>query len=191
MTILGKILIEQFFQGISGWSVVLNLLNIMTISNHPRPVGYTSSIFCGTFSFYKSLIYIYDSMNVGKTVADPWFTRDANTRKGTITYYFAKIVAKNCMKLKEFRPRLVRIPDAPLRSATGKVANLKNMVSVHCTALLEHGTIIRTFCFDTDFASQIKLIKLPLIHCFVSRRKCEPTTIKRAASETLCSSLVL
>ena len=111
--------------------------------------------------------------------------------KGYNNLLFRKIVAKNCIKLKEFLPRLVRIPDAPLRSATGKVANLENMVSVHCTALLEHGIIMRISCFDTKFASQMKLIKLPLIHSFVSRRKREQSTIKSAASETLCSSLVL
>ena len=42
----------------------------------------------------------------------------------------------------------------------------ESMVSVHWTISLGHITIIRTSCFDTDFASQMKLTKLPLIHCF-------------------------
>ena len=49
----------------------------------------------------------------------------------------------------------------------GKVANLKSMVSAHYTTLVRHVTIMRTSCFDTNFVSQIKLTKLPLINCFV------------------------
>ena len=49
----------------------------------------------------------------------------------------------------------------------GKVANLESMVLGDCPFLLEHIIIIRRSCFDTDFAVQIKLTKLPLIHCFV------------------------
>ena len=52
----------------------------------------------------------------------------------------------------------------------GKVANLESMVSGDCTFLLEHVIIIRRSCFDTDFVVQIKLTKLPLIHCFAFSR---------------------
>ena len=48
-----------------------------------------------------------------------------------------------------------------------KISQHESMVSVHWTISLGHITIIRTSCFDTDFASQMKLTKLPLIHCFV------------------------
>ena len=41
----------------------------------------------------------------------------------------------------------------------------KSMVSVRCTNLFEHVSV-RTSCFDTYSLLQIKLIKLPLIHCF-------------------------
>ena len=47
-----------------------------------------------------------------------------------------------------------------------EVANLESMVSVHGTTLLGHITKMRTSFFDTDFASQMKLTKLPLIYCF-------------------------
>ena len=50
-------------------------------------------------------------------------------------------------------------------NAEKKVANLDSMVSGHYTTLHEY-VIMRTFCFDTDFASQMKLAKLPLVHCF-------------------------
>ena len=33
--------------------------------------------------------------------------------------------------------------------------------------LLGHVTIMRIFCFDTDFVSQMELSTLPLTHCFV------------------------
>ena len=59
-------------------------------------------------------------------------------------------------------------PSTRLNEHREKVANLESMVSVHCTTLLEHVTIMSTSCFDTDFVSQIKLTKLPLIHCFVT-----------------------
>ena len=49
----------------------------------------------------------------------------------------------------------------------GKVANLESVVSGHCTILLEHVIIVGTSCFDTDFASLMKLTKLALIHWFV------------------------
>ena len=48
----------------------------------------------------------------------------------------------------------------------GKIANLESVVSVHCITLLDHVIKMRASCFDTDFASQMKLTKLPLIHCF-------------------------
>ena len=48
-----------------------------------------------------------------------------------------------------------------------KVANLESMVLDHCITLLEHVISVRTSYFDIDFASQVKLTKLPLIHCFV------------------------
>ena len=40
------------------------------------------------------------------------------------------------------------------------------MVSGHCTTLCEHVISMRTSYFDIDFASQVDLNKLPLIHCF-------------------------
>ena len=43
-------------------------------------------------------------------------------------------------------------------------ADLKGMISVHYTKLLGHVIIMRTSSFDTDFVSQMKLAKLPLIH---------------------------
>ena len=46
------------------------------------------------------------------------------------------------------------------------MTNLESMVSTHCTTLIGHVTTIRTCCFDADFASQMKLTKFPLIHCF-------------------------
>ena len=49
-----------------------------------------------------------------------------------------------------------------------KVTKLKSMISVHYTTFLGDITIMRTSCFDTDFVSQIKLTKHPLIHCFAS-----------------------
>ena len=45
----------------------------------------------------------------------------------------------------------------------GKVAILESMVSVHCTTL--HVIMMRPSCFNTNFASQMKLTKLPFIHC--------------------------
>ena len=45
----------------------------------------------------------------------------------------------------------------------GKIADLETMVSVYGTTLLGPDTIMRTSCFDTDFASLMKLTKLPLI----------------------------
>ena len=48
----------------------------------------------------------------------------------------------------------------------GKVATWKNMVSFHCSNLLEHVIIVRISYFDTDFVSQMKLTKLPSICCF-------------------------
>ena len=47
-----------------------------------------------------------------------------------------------------------------------KVVNLKSMVSVHCKTLFGHVTTMRTSCFDTRLASQVKLTNFPLIHCF-------------------------
>ena len=44
------------------------------------------------------------------------------------------------------------------------VTNLKSMG--HCTTLLEHIFLIRTSCFDTGFASQMKFKTLSLLHCF-------------------------
>ena len=41
----------------------------------------------------------------------------------------------------------------------------ESMVSVHCTTLLGHVSMIMMSCFNTDFASQMKLAKHPLIHC--------------------------
>ena len=49
---------------------------------------------------------------------------------------------------------------------TGKVANVESMVSCDCTSLLEHVIIMGRSFFGTDFAAQIKLTKLPLIHYF-------------------------
>ena len=40
------------------------------------------------------------------------------------------------------------------------------MVSGHCTTLCEHVISMRTSYFDIDFASQMKLTKFPLNHCF-------------------------
>ena len=40
------------------------------------------------------------------------------------------------------------------------------MVSVLCTILLDHVIKMRASCYDTDFASEKKLTKLALIHCF-------------------------
>ena len=48
----------------------------------------------------------------------------------------------------------------------GKIANLESVVSVHCITLLDHVIKMRASCFDTDFASQMKLTTLSLIHCF-------------------------
>ena len=45
------------------------------------------------------------------------------------------------------------------------VANLENVVSIHCTVSLECVIIERTSFFDTDFALQINVAKLLLIHC--------------------------
>ena len=45
------------------------------------------------------------------------------------------------------------------------------MVSGDYTFLLQHVIKMRRSCFDTDFVSQIKLAKLPLIHCFGSNLK--------------------
>ena len=42
------------------------------------------------------------------------------------------------------------------------------MVSIHCSNLLGHVTIMRASRFNADFFSQLKLTKLPLIHCFVT-----------------------
>ena len=42
------------------------------------------------------------------------------------------------------------------------------MVSGHCSTLLERVIV----CFDTDLASQIKLTKLPVIHCFEYSPNC-------------------
>ena len=47
----------------------------------------------------------------------------------------------------------------------GKVANLKRMVSDHCTTSLEHVIKMSASNFDTDYASQLKLTTIPLIHC--------------------------
>ena len=51
-----------------------------------------------------------------------------------------------------------------------KKMNLESMVSVHCTTLLEHVTIMRRSCFDIKFTSQILLTKLPLNHCFIVKQ---------------------
>ena len=48
----------------------------------------------------------------------------------------------------------------------GKVTNLKSMVSVYYTILLEHVIKMGAPCFDTDFVSQMKLTTFPLIYCF-------------------------
>ena len=48
----------------------------------------------------------------------------------------------------------------------GKIANLESMVSGHCTTLCEHVISMRASYFDINFASQMKLTKFPLIHCF-------------------------
>ena len=50
-----------------------------------------------------------------------------------------------------------------------KVANFESMVSGHCTTLCAHVVSMRTSYFDIDFASQMKLTKFPLIHCFVNQ----------------------
>ena len=58
----------------------------------------------------------------------------------------------------------------------GKVTNLKTMVLGHCTILLDHVIIMRKSYFDTNFTSQMKLTKLPSIHCF------EPTASSKCAA---------
>ena len=42
--------------------------------------------------------------------------------------------------------------DIPTQRICGEVVNLESMVSIHCTTLLGHVTIMRTSYFDTDFA---------------------------------------
>ena len=55
----------------------------------------------------------------------------------------------------------------------GKVANLGNIVSVHCTNLLEN-VFVRLPCFDTDdFALQMKIDTFTLIHCISCISKLE------------------
>ena len=49
-----------------------------------------------------------------------------------------------------------------------RLVNLESMVLVHCTILLEHVVTVRTSCFDTDFASEIKLTKFPFNHYFIN-----------------------
>ena len=44
----------------------------------------------------------------------------------------------------------------------GKVANFESLVSDHCTNSLECVLIMKTSCFSTDFASQMKLTKRSL-----------------------------
>ena len=44
----------------------------------------------------------------------------------------------------------------------GKSSQLVKNGRGHCTTLLEHVFLMRTSCFDTDFAWQIMLTKLPL-----------------------------
>ena len=47
-----------------------------------------------------------------------------------------------------------------------KVADLENMDPGLCRTLLEYVITMRTSCFGSDFASQMKLTKFPLIQCF-------------------------
>ena len=53
----------------------------------------------------------------------------------------------------------------PTKWMQGKVTNFESTVSVHYTTLLGHVSMIMMSCFNTDFASQMKLAKHPLIHC--------------------------
>ena len=69
------------------------------------------------------------------------------------------------------RHYIVHYQTKPTQTIQGKVVNLESLVSVHCTTLLGHVTIMRTSCFDTDFVSQIKLTTLPLIHWFAENRR--------------------
>ena len=63
---------------------------------------------------------------------------------------------------------MVSIEDlSPTQSTQGKIANLESMVSGHCITLTDHVISMRTSYFHIDFASQMKLTKFPLIHCFV------------------------
>ena len=48
----------------------------------------------------------------------------------------------------------------------GKSNQLGKHILIHGTTLLAHVTIMKTSYFDTDLALQMKLTKLPLIHCF-------------------------
>ena len=48
----------------------------------------------------------------------------------------------------------------------GKSSQLGKHFSGDCITLLDRVITVRTCCFDIDFVSQIKLNKLPLIHCF-------------------------
>ena len=55
------------------------------------------------------------------------------------------------------------------RLFVGKIiANLESMVSVHCITLLKRVFLVRTSCFNTDFASQMKLTKLLFVYFTVS-----------------------
>ena len=42
----------------------------------------------------------------------------------------------------------------------------QNVRNVRFVLFTKASTIVRTSCFDTEFASQMKLTELPLIHCF-------------------------
>ena len=56
-----------------------------------------------------------------------------------------------------------RTPPATDSMDTVKVSNLESMVSVYCTTLHEHVTIMR---LTLTSLHKMKLTKLPLIHCF-------------------------
>ena len=54
------------------------------------------------------------------------------------------------------------------------------MISSHCTTLFEHVLSMRTSYFEMDFASQMKLTKFTLIHCFEGELFCKEKKRKKS-----------
>ena len=94
--------------------------------------------------------------------SDPGWTGDPRVLRSDVRMDEPHHNHVTCFTLLYFQ-----IVDSSNSMNAGKSSQLekRSFGSQPCTTLLEHVLIVRTSCFDTDFASQMKLTKLPLTLC--------------------------